>query len=220
MLDAFADGVDIRIAGAHVVADQDAAVDRRARRARARSILGRMPIASTTRSAGNLAAVGEQYRLGPLGAEDLLGLAVGEEGDAARVEVAPQQFAGGGVELALHQRRHQMHDRDRHAAALQSPRRFEAEQPAADHHRAPARRATPRSSPRHRRCRGRRARRAGRAPGSAAPAASSRWRAAACRRRWQPPPASVTRLGGRIDRRRRIAGDQPDAVFARTSRAD
>ena len=65
-----------------------------------------------------------------------LGLAVGEEGDAAPVEIALQQLAGGRVELALHQRGHQMDDRDRHAALLQAPGRFEAQQPAADHDRA------------------------------------------------------------------------------------
>ncbi len=48
-----------------------------------------------------------------------------------------QQRSGGGIELTLHQRRHQMHERDRHAAPLQSPRRFEAKEAAADDHRAP-----------------------------------------------------------------------------------
>ena len=38
------------------------------------------------------------------------------------------------AELPLHQHRHQMHKRDRHAALLQSPRRFEPEQAATDHH--------------------------------------------------------------------------------------
>ena len=76
----------------------------------ARSMLGRMPIAITTRSAGSVAAVGELHALDAVGAEDLLGLAVGEERDAAPVEIALQQLPGGRVELALHQRRHQMHD--------------------------------------------------------------------------------------------------------------
>ncbi len=82
------------------------------------------------------AAVGELHAFGALGAGDFLGLAVGEEGDAAPVEVALQELAGRRIELALHQRRHQMHERDRHAALLQAPGRFEAEQPAADHHGA------------------------------------------------------------------------------------
>ena len=85
---------------------------------------------------GDGAAIGELHALGALGAEDLFGLAVGEEGDAAPVEIALQELSGGGVELALHQRRHQMHQRDRHAALLEAPGGFEPEQAAADHHGA------------------------------------------------------------------------------------
>lgn len=81
--------------------------------------------------------VGEPHAFDPLAADDFLGLAVGEKGDAARLEIALQHFARDRVELAFHQRRHQMHDRDRHAAPLQSPGGFQPEQAAADHHRAP-----------------------------------------------------------------------------------
>ena len=42
------------------------------------------------------------------------------------------------VELALHQRRHQVDDGDLHAAQREPVRRLEAEQAAADHHGAPA----------------------------------------------------------------------------------
>ena len=45
-----------------------------------------------------------------------------------------QQIAGGRIELALHQRRHQMQHRDVHAARLQSGGGLEPEQAAADHH--------------------------------------------------------------------------------------
>ena len=84
----------------------------------------------------NEAAVGQLHAFGMVGAGDFLGLAVGEEGDAAPVEIALQQLAGRGVELALHQGRHQMHQRHRHAALLQAPGRFQAQQTAADHHGA------------------------------------------------------------------------------------
>ena len=43
-----------------------------------------------------------------------------------------QQLAGHAVELALHQRRHDVHHGDGHAAQHQAVGRFEAEQPAAD----------------------------------------------------------------------------------------
>ena len=164
MLDAFADGVDAGVAGAHVVVDDDAAIDVQAGGA-ARSMFGRMPTAITTRSAGISRPSASTTPSARSVAEDFLGLAVGEERDAALVEIAAQQLAGGGVELALHQRRHQVHDRDRHAAPLQALGRFEPQQPAADHHRARCASPRPRSSPRHRRCRGRRGRRASPSPG-------------------------------------------------------
>src|SRR6185437_8382314 len=74
MLDAFADGVDARGAGAHVVADQQPAIDVEP---------GRPPEVDIGADADrqhdevgrNLAAVGEQYALGPFAAENLLGLA-------------------------------------------------------------------------------------------------------------------------------------------------
>ena len=62
--------------------------------ARARSIFGRMPIASTTRSAGISRPSASTTPSARSVAEDFLGLAVGEKRDAARVEVAAQQFAG------------------------------------------------------------------------------------------------------------------------------
>ena len=47
-----------------------------------------------------------------------------------------QQPAGGFIQLAFHQRGHQMHDRDRHAAPLQAPGGFQPQQAAADDHGA------------------------------------------------------------------------------------
>ena len=107
--------------------------------ARASSTFGRMPIASTTKSAGMVRPSASTTASARSVPSDFLGLAVGEEGNAAGIEIAMQQHAGRDIELPLHQRRHQMHQRDRHAAPLQSPRRFEPEKSAADHHRAPSR---------------------------------------------------------------------------------
>ena len=59
--------------------------------------------------------------------------------DAARLDSALQQMAGGGIELALHQGRHQMHDRDVHALRLEARGGLEPEQAAADDHGIAAR---------------------------------------------------------------------------------
>ena len=48
-------------------------------------------------------------------------------------------MAGGGIELALHQGRHQVHDRDVHALRLQAGGGFEAQKAAADDHGIAAR---------------------------------------------------------------------------------
>ena len=59
--------------------------------------------------------------------------------DAARLDGALQEMAGGGIELALHQGRHQVHDRDVHALRLQAGGGFQAQQAAADDHGIAAR---------------------------------------------------------------------------------
>ena len=210
MLDAFADRVDAGSAGAHVVADQDAAIDVETGGARQVDI---RPDADRQHDeiGRDLAPVGEHDALGPLGAEDFLGLAVGEERDAARVEVAAQQFAGGGVELAFHQGRHQMDDRDRHAAPLQSPGRLQPEQPAADHHRAAVCAAAAiiaSTSAMSRKAR---------TPGSPRPGigGASGFEPVASSSLSYPtasPLGERHRFRGRVDRGRRIAGDQPYAV--------
>ncbi len=115
--------------------DDDAAIDIELRR------LGQVDIGPNAdgqhhQVGGNEAAIGELHAFGPFGAGDFLGLAVREEGDAAPVQVALQHLAGRRIELAFHQGGHQVHQRHRHAALLQSPGRFQPQQAAADHHRA------------------------------------------------------------------------------------
>ena len=135
MLDAFADGVDVGIGGSHVVADHDPAIDLDP------AGVGEFDVGADAdrdhdQIGGNIAPVDQAHALDAAVAVNLLGLAVGEEGDAARIEVPAQKLAGRRVKLAIHQGRHQMDQRDRHAAALQPPGGFQAEQPAADHHGA------------------------------------------------------------------------------------
>ena len=101
MLDALANCVDARVAGAHIVADQEAAVDIEPSGARQVDI-GADADRQHDEIGLNLAAISQQHTLGLVAAEDFLGLSVGEEGDAARVEIALQQFARCRVELTLH----------------------------------------------------------------------------------------------------------------------
>jgi hypothetical protein len=136
VLDALADGEDVGIAGAHVVADQNAAVDVEAGAASELDV-GPDADGDDHEIGGYFAAVRQADAFRPFGAKNLLGLALREESDAALVEIALQQLAGGRIELTLHECRHQVHDRDRHAAPLQPPGRFEAEQSAADDHGTP-----------------------------------------------------------------------------------
>src|SRR5581483_10343545 len=138
MLDALADRVDVAIARRHVVADDDTAIDVEFGGLRQRDV---RPNADGQYDEVRLdaASVGEHDRLGTIGAGDLFGLGVGVNGNAAAFELAAQQRGSGDIKLALHQRRHQMNDRNREAAALEAPRRLKAEQAAADDDRAAAR---------------------------------------------------------------------------------
>ena len=88
------------------------------------------------------AAVVEADRPDLLVADDRLGVGAGQDFDAALLDRALQQIGCVRVELALHQRRHQVHDRGLHALAGEARSRLEAEQAAADHHgvAAPCRR--------------------------------------------------------------------------------
>ena len=101
MLDAFADGEDVGIAGAHVVEHGDAAPNLQTRR------LGKVDIRSNADSkydqiGRNEAAIGELHAFAPVGTGDLFGLAVGEEGNAAAVERFLQHLTGRHIELPLH----------------------------------------------------------------------------------------------------------------------
>ena len=101
MLDAFTHGMDIRIVCSHVVADQDAAVDVELG-TRGQIDVGPDPDGEHDEIGSKPVAIGKQYRFRPLRAEDLFGLAAGEEIDPARFEISTQQLAGGGIELAFH----------------------------------------------------------------------------------------------------------------------
>ena len=90
-------------------------------------------------SRGNDAAVGQLDALDPALAEDRLGLGLGEDLDAALLELSLQHVARGRIELALHQCRHQMQDGDVHVAGGEPGRGFEPEQAAADDDRLGAR---------------------------------------------------------------------------------
>ena len=93
----------------------------------------------TTSVGGNDRAVGELDALDLAVADDRLGVGLGDDLDAARFDRPLQQIAGGRIELALHQRRHEMQHGDVHAARLEAGRRLEPEQAAADDDRLGAR---------------------------------------------------------------------------------
>jgi len=131
MLDAFADREDGRVGGAHSVIDDDAALHLESRRfgerrARANADrhddeLGRnaRPVLELDCFDSVLAENG--FRVGP-----------GDDAYAAPLEILLQEIAGGGVELAFHQGRHEMEDGDIHPVRLEPVRGFEAEKAAAD----------------------------------------------------------------------------------------
>ena len=81
---------------------------------------------------GDDAAIGQLHPFDLAIAEDRLGLSLGDDLDAALLELPLQHVAGRRVELALHQRRHQMQDGDVHVARVETGRGLEAEQAAAD----------------------------------------------------------------------------------------
>ena len=93
-----------------------------------------MPAAMTTSVGRDHRAVGQLDAFDPALADDRLGVGLGDDLDAARFDRPLQQIAGGRVELALHQRRHDVQDGDVHVAHAKPGRRFEPEQSAADDH--------------------------------------------------------------------------------------
>ena len=90
----------------------------------------------------------ERHALDVAVAEDRGGRAPEQHADAELLHLAEQVVAAVGIELPLHQRRHQVHDRDVAALHLQPARGLEAEQPAADDDGLHARAATRSSSAR------------------------------------------------------------------------
>ena len=81
----------------------------------------------------DLAAVGERDRPDAALAEERLGGGAGDDADAAALELALQQVAGGGVELALHQGGHQVDHRHLHALLQEAGRGFQTEDATPDH---------------------------------------------------------------------------------------
>jgi hypothetical protein len=105
-----------------------------------------MPLAFASSTFGHhdevgrqLRAVGEPDRAHAAVAYDRRGLRRHRELEPALLERAPEQLAGRRVELPLHERRVQVHDRHVHAALLQAVCGLEPEQPAADHDGSPRR---------------------------------------------------------------------------------
>ena len=134
MLHALADRVHARVVGLHGVGNDNPlfAVDA--------GRLGQREIRTDTdrhhhQVGGDLAPVGQPHALHALLADDLLGLGLEQEVDAARFERLLQQARGGAIQLALHEAVHEMHDGDFHALLEQAVRGLETEQAAADDHR-------------------------------------------------------------------------------------
>ena len=117
MLHAFAHGVDGRVEGLQRVVDQDAAVAVQAARA-ARSMLGRMPAAITTRSAGSLARRLEAQRRSTRSppSDGLRSWRACEIRCRASPALPCSSVPAGVVELPFHQRVAEVHDGDVHAA--------------------------------------------------------------------------------------------------------
>jgi hypothetical protein len=119
------------VGGLHEIIDHDAPIDGQTRP------LGQARVGADARGHDDERgrddrAVGELQPLDPIRADHPLRAGLGHHLDAALLDGALKQIAGGSVELALHQRRHQVHDRHVHAAHPQARGGFEAEQAAAD----------------------------------------------------------------------------------------
>ena len=138
MLDAFAHGHDRRVARHHVIIDDDAAFDHDARRLGEPG--GRADADRHDHDVGGEFATVLQLDAADLAvaAGDFGGVATGDDGLAAPFQLGLEQEACRFVELALHQRGHQVDDGDLHAPQGQAVSRFKAEQTAADNHRRAA----------------------------------------------------------------------------------
>ena len=114
-LGAFAEREDVGIGGPHAVVDDDAAIDGEP------GLLGEPGVRPDAdrhdhQRRRDDRAVGELDALDLAVAEDRLGVGLGDDLDAALLDRPLQQVAGGRIELALHQRRHEMQHGDVHAA--------------------------------------------------------------------------------------------------------
>ena len=87
---------------------------------------------------GDRGPVLEQHPLGALGPQDLRGVGSGQDRLPARFERLFEQPPRSLVELALHQRGHQVDDGNLHPPQAETMRCLEPQQAPADHHRRPA----------------------------------------------------------------------------------
>ena len=114
MLDALADREDGRVAGAHLVVHDDAAVAVEAHRAAQRGV--RADAHGHHDQVGRqLRAVRQPHRGHMVRAQQRLRVRPGDHADAAALEIRAQQPGRLRVELALHERRHQMQHGHLHA---------------------------------------------------------------------------------------------------------
>ena len=140
MLHALADCEHVRIGGAHGVVHHHAPVHLQAGGLGERHV---RPDADghDQEVAGQHPAVLQPQPGDPaMRAHDLLGLGAQHRLHPALAQRLGQEMAGGGVQLALHQDVHQVHDRGGHAAPGEAVGRLKAQEPPADHHRLSLRR--------------------------------------------------------------------------------
>ena len=129
--------------------------------------LGLMPAAITTSSASSSSPVAKRRPIHVAVAEQSGRLPGQHHPDAEAFDAPLQILAARGIQLALHQRIHEVNHRDLAAAHLQTARRFQAQQSAADDHRFQTLAALLPAAPGCRRACGRRARFLCRRPESA-----------------------------------------------------
>src|SRR5262249_2624210 len=130
MLDTFSNRENVELARRHEIVDDDAAIDIEVSGAGEIDI-GPHPDGKYDQIAGVFASVGNVHRPYVRPGDDGLGVRLCQYGHAASFEIALKEQAGGFVELALHQRLHEMEHRHRHAALHQAEGGFESEQSAA-----------------------------------------------------------------------------------------
>ena len=133
VLDALTHREDVRIRRLHAVVDDDAAIDVEA------GFIRELDVRADSRGHHDEIgfenrAVVERDTLGAILADDRSRRAPQHHADAEVFHLARQVVAAIGIELALHERGHQVHDGHVTSAHLQTPRGFEAKQAAADDH--------------------------------------------------------------------------------------